>query len=440
MRTSGTARVLAALVATLRTIAVLIAIAVLFQVVRGEPLRLDLGLAAPSTIAIMTASASQTDVAGPMDRTELRLELQELLAHDTMLAIRFMRSTISGTPDFVDAANAVVVRSADEIEQTLAGTVPAADARAFADGWSSHNQQLFSYATALRDGDDAAREQARAQVAVSAEEQAAVIADITDGYIAVDAAATSLYMRDDLLLYQIEAYADADYSQAYALTHEAYEHAGGIAATVAAGATGNDPHAVDISAAEQMDADLISVLGEHVELTTDSLRAAVSGSDEFAAATAAVDANTAALTDLMATAVGTRRARKVADLWSANIDQQLRYALAITEQDDATRRSVREGLLETAERLGAKLAKVTDGEADEIAVTEAVRSQQVLQLDHLDAYARGDYAAAADTSSTAHHRIADLARMLGDAFVIAAQQRMPDGGADTGGGGTATTS
>ena len=33
---------------------------------------------------------------------------------------------------------------------------------------------------------------------------------------------------------------------------------------------------------------------------------------------------------------------------------------------------------------------------------------------------------------------ARAARMLGDAFVVAAQQRMPDGGADTGGGGTAT--
>lgn len=438
MRTSGTAQVLATLVATLRTLAVLIAIAVLLQVVRGEQLRVDLGLSAPSNVAIMTASVSQTDVAGPIDRTELRLELQELLAHDTMLAIRFMRSTISGTPDFVDAANAVVVRSADEIEQTVARAVPADDARAFADGWSSHNQQLFSYATALRDGDDAAREHARAQVAVTAEEQAAVIADITDGYIAVDAAATSLHMRDDLLLYQIEAYAAADYGQAYALTHEAYEHAAGVAAALAAGATGNDPHAVDVSAGEQMDAELISVLGEHVELTTDSLRAAVSGSDEFAAATAAVDTNTAALADLMASAVGNRRARKVADLWSADIDQRLRYALAIAEQDGESQRSVREDLLDTADRLGSKLAKVTDGEIDELVVTEALRSQQVLQLDQLHAYARGDYAAAADTSSTAHHRIADLARMLGDAFVTVTQERLPDGGADTGGGGTAT--
>ena len=203
--------------------------------------------------------------------------------------------------------------------------------------------------------------------------------------------------------------------------------------------TGHDPRAVDISATERMNANLTSVLGEHVELTTDSLRAGVAGRDGFAAATAALDANTAALTDLMAGAVGNRRAAKVATLWSAGVDQQLRYALAVAERDDAARRSVREDLLDTAERLGAKMARVTDGGTDEIAVTEALRSQQVLQLDQLDAYARGDYASAADSSTTAHHRIADLAGMLADAFVVAAAERMPGGGADTGGGGTATT-
>lgn len=441
MTTSGTARTLATLLVALRTIAILIAVAVLVQVVRGGPLRLDLGLDATRSIdAVMTTSATQSDAAGRIGRRELRLDLQDLLAHDTMLAIRFMRSTVAGNPDFVDAANAVVVRSADEIEQTLARAVPTDAAQTFAEGWSSHNQELFSYATAARDGDDAAREQARAHVAATAEDQAAVIAEVTDGTVAVDEAATSLHMRDDLLLYQIEASAGGDHAQAYALTHEAYEQAGAMAATLAAGVTGHDPRSVDISDDERMAANLASVLGEHVELMTDSLRAGVAGSDEFVAATSALDTNSAALTDLLAGAVGNRRARKVAKVWSAGVDQQLQYALAVAEQDAEVRRSVREDLLDTAQRLGTRLAKVTDGGVRGIVVTEAVRSQQILQLDQLDAYARGDYAAASDTSSTAHHRIFDLARTLADALVTVALERMPDGGADTGGGGTATTS
>jgi hypothetical protein len=440
MRTSGTARILARLLVGLRVVAVIIALAVLVQVLRGEPLALDRLFSSPPSIgSVITTSATDQEQSGPLGRRELRFKLQELVAHDTMLAIRFMRSTIADDPAFVDAANAVLVRSADDVELALARALPAEDASAFADGWAEYTQGLFAYATALRDDDDAAREQAREQLTASAAEQATLLSEITDGSIEEDVAATSLEMRGDLLLYQLDAYAGEDYDQAYELAHEAYGHSAAFAATLAAGATGHDPHAVDVSAKEELRAELARVLGEHVELSTDTLRAGVTGSDDFSAAAGALDGNTRELSDIMASALGGKRARKPIKLWSEHVDQLLRYAIAVADQDAATRRELRDGLRATSERIGRQLEKATDHEINAIAVTEALRSQQLLQLDQIDAYARGDYASAHDTASTAHHRAAGLAKTLASGFMTIVRTRMPQGGADTGGGGTAST-
>lgn len=440
MRASGTARLLATLLVVLRVLAAIVAVAVLVQVIRGEPLTLERLFSAPSSIgSVMTTSATDAQPAGPLGRRELRFKLQELMAHDTMLAVRFMRSVVADDPAFVDAANAVLVSSAEDLELALSRALPAEDAAAFAEGWAGHTQGLFAYATALRDGDEAAREQARQELTTSAAEQATLLSDITDGGVDEDFSATSLQMRVDLLLYQIDAYAGGDFDQAYELAHEAYEHAAGFAATLAAGATGHDPRALDASAREQLRAEVARVLGEHVELSTDTLRAGVTGSDEFSAAAGALDANSRELSDIMASALGDKRARKLTKSWSKHVDQLLRYAVAVADQDSATRRDLRNGLRETSDRMGRQFAKATGGEINAVAATEALRSQQLLQLDQIDAYARGDYASAHDTASTAHHRASSLAKTLSGGFMTIVRTRMPQGGAETGGGGTAST-
>jgi hypothetical protein len=440
MKASGTARVLATLLVALRVIAVIIALAVLVQVVRGGPLTVERLFSAPHSIgSVTTTSVIRPQASGPVDRRELRFELQELMSHDTTLTIRFMRSAVSGDPAFVDAANAVLVRSSEDLELALGRALPAEDAAAVADGWAGQAQQLFAYATALRDGDDDARGQARAQLSATATEQGALLSDVTDGSIAEDAAATSLKMRGDLLLYQIDAYANADYDQAYELAHEAYGHAAAFAATLAAVATGHDPRAVEVTPREALRAELTRVLGEHADLSTDTLRAGVTGREEFSAAASALDANSAELSDLLAGALGGKRARKLSRSWSQHVDGLLRYTVAIADEDPAARRRVRDDLRGTAVRIGKQLAAATDHEIDAVATGEALRSHQLLQLEQIDAYARGDYASAHDTASAAHHQASRLARTLTGGLMTTARTRTPDGGAETGGGGTAGT-
>ena len=438
MRAGGTARVLATLLVTLRVVALVLAVVVVVRLVEGGPLGLERLLPTPSSIeAVIPTSAEDRDAVAAPGRRELRFVLQGLLAHDTMLAGRFMRSTLSGDPAFVDAANAVLVRSTDDLERTLARVLPPEDARTFAEGWAAHTQGLFAYASALRDGDDVAREDARRQLAASVAEQAATLADLTGGAIAEDAAATSLQMRVDLLLYQIDAHARGDHEQAYELAREAYAHTASFASTLAAGVTGHDPRAVDAGDREQLRADLARLLGEHVELSTDTLRATVTGSDEFDAAAGALDDNSNELADLMAGTLGDRRARRLGRLWAANADQLLRYGVAVAERDAAGRRTLRDDLRVTAERFGRQFARATRDETDPASVTETLRSQQLLLLEQIDAYARADYAAAHDTAAGAHLRATDLARTMTGGLVTIVRTRMPQGGADTGGGGTA---
>lgn len=444
MTISGTARALSALLVSLRIVALLASLVVIVPLLRGEPLAVTQLLEMPRSVSgIITTSTttgtgtvtSTTDEAGPVGRPQLRRRLQGLLAHHTSLAVRFMRSTVSEDPGFVDAANAVLVRNAGDLETALAGVADGDDAARFTQDWSDQTQMLFAYATALRDGDDTARESAREQLKASVDEQATVIAELTDGLFAHDMAATSLQMRIDLLLYQIDAYARADYDQAYELSREVYAHAFPFASALAAGATGHQPG--DGSAREELNADLARILGEHAELSIDALRAGVTGSDEFTAAAAALDANSKDFADVLDGLFGSERAQKVTRGWATHVDLSVRYAVAVAEHDNAERRQIRDHMRKTSGRTGRALAKTARGVLHGPTVADALRSHDVLVLDQIEAYAHGDHAASHDIAYAAHGQMRSLARMLAKAFMQVARTSMPQGGAETGGGGTA---
>lgn len=445
MTASGTARLLAVLVLCTRLLAVAVALAILVWVVRGEPISIERLLSVPRSIGafVTTTSlagtprpASSTTQAGPVDRARLRHQLQELFAHHATLAVRFMRSTVSGDPDFVDAANAVLVRNTGELEAALEQSLGADQAAAFSVGWAAYTQVLFRYAAALRDEDTAAQEDARALLSSYIDEQSGMLADATGGAVDHDTAAASLRMQVDLLLFQIDAYARGDYAQAYELEREAYAHMVPFAATVADGVTGHPRGTVQVTPEEELTAQLSRLLGAHVELSVDTLRAGMARA-ELAAATAALDSNDQELSDTLDGLLDARSSERFAALWSERVDMLMRYTDAVAKHQPSRQRELRDRLDRLARRLGTTMRKATHGHADGSTVTDALRSQQVLLLDHVDAYAAGDHATAHDISYRAHQRSYDLARTLGTAFIAAAHEAAPRGGADTGGGGAA---
>ena len=437
MTASGTTRVLAALQLCLRMLAAGVGLIVLVSVLRGGPWSIDRLASLPRSVgAVLSTSTSSSSSADmrPVGRARLQRQLQELLAHHATLVVRFMRSTVSEDAGFVDAANAVLIRNTEDLQTTLAPVIGTDDAAAVAKGWADHTQALFRYAAALRDDDDAAQQDARQELVSYVDEQATLLADATGGHVGQDMASAGLRMQIDLLLYQIDAYARGDYEQAYELEREAYMHMYPFAAGLAAGATGHSPDAVHGSPLEQLTSQLSSLLGAQVELSIDALRAGVAGSDDFAAATTVLDANSRELSATLNGLVGARASRQLTALWADQIDLLMRYAVAVAEHEPSARRQVRERLRAVTGRFGRTLRAVTHDKADAAAAVDVLRSQQLLLLDQIEAYAVGDHAAAHDISYGAHHRVYGLAHALAKALAA----DIPQGGAQTGGGGTAT--
>lgn len=425
---------LALLLACVRVLAVVLALGLLTYALRGDLSSLERLAAVPGSIGEVITTNADTEARQPgrMGPAQLQRRLQELFAHRATLMVRFMRSTVSGDPGFVDAANAVVVRNTDDLRTALAEVVPTDDAVALADGWQSQTQALFGYAAGLRDDDDAARREARSAITASVEDQTALLTSATQGRLARDDVSASLRMQVDLLRFQIDAYATGDHVQAYELEREAYTQMYPLAADLAAGATGSDPDTRRPLA--EMISQLSSLLGLHTELSVDAMRAGVAGEgEELAAAAGALDDNGRQVSAAFDAVAGTRPSRRFSNLWTTQNELLLRYAEAVGDDDADMRRRLRGRLRTNAARIGRVVASVSSDDADATATTKALRAQHSLLIGQAEAYARGDHADAHDGAYTAHGQANRLAHDLARILITG----LPKGGAQTGGGGTA---
>ncbi len=438
--TTSTTRLLRAVVVGVRVALVIALIAVVVPMVVGEPGVLDrlLGRGRPVDVWTEASVVFTRDGATTTQRRQLRSQLQAHLAHHATLSIRFMRATVSGDPSFVDAANAVLVRNTADLRSTLEPAIGEKHAAAFADGWEEQTRQLFSYAAAVRDDDEAAKKDAAAALGDYVSSQATLVEDATNGRLDAQLAATKLQMQIDLLLFQIDAYSTHNYAQAYELERAAFANMYPLGAAIAAAAAGQDPRDTATSPREETASSLALLMDEHVELTIDAVRAGANGSSEFAAAAGALDANTAELTDAMDALLGSRRAERFNRRWVAHVDQLMRYTVAVAEDDLGERTRLQRELDATMSGLGPALARATGGAVKQKAMANAMTTHQYQMLDQIAAYVNGDYERAHDTAYEAYTHVNDLAQRLGRALGKAVRDGLPRGGAATGGGGTAT--
>ncbi|HSK91271.1 MAG TPA: hypothetical protein VK875_08155 [Euzebyales bacterium] len=402
--------------------------------------------AAPPTptvaaVPVAVAQSSGEDASEHADHgattPEATLELQSLLGHHVTLAIRLMRATVTGDPGFTDAANASLVRHIGDIEQALEPVVGADGAATFGARWERHTQTLFQYAAAARDDDAAAREQANDELAVDLDELATMFADLTDDMLPRADAEEALRGIAGALTEQVDAYAAGDYERAYELERQVFAEAWEAGQPLAEAATGNTPGSVEYSPREQLSSALAMLLGEHVELAVDAMRAGVDGDDEFEAAAGALDANTADVSEAMSGLFGDDAARRFNALWADHIDLFVDYTVATAQDDTAERERIHDEFVQVIGQFGDALATITDDRVGEAAVADALTMHEDHLLEQIDVYAEGDYEQAHDIAYTAYRHMRDVALVLADGFAAALSEQMPQGGPETGGGGAA---
>ncbi|HSK98290.1 MAG TPA: hypothetical protein VK891_16805, partial [Euzebyales bacterium] len=299
----------------------------------------------------------------------LRSQLETLLGHHVTLVIRFMRATVSGDPGFVDTADAALVRNTDDLTRALAPAVGARQARAFGELWQQQVQALFTYAAAVRDDDQAARDDALADLDVFIDAQSALIADLTDERLSRSEAARQLRNKIAQLTEQVDAYAVEDYDRAYELQRSAYALMFPIG-TALADATQEMPAAH--TPTDQLSSALAQLLGEHVEIAIDAMRAGVEGAPEFPAAAGALNANTEDVAAAMDSLFGADRAEAFNRLWADHIDLFVEYTVAVADNDEAAKDDIAARFERVIDQFGSALAETTEGQVDAEVVHQAM--------------------------------------------------------------------
>ncbi|HEU5386160.1 MAG TPA: hypothetical protein VFV73_09695 [Streptosporangiaceae bacterium] len=173
--------------------------------------------------------------------TRLRSALGELLGEHMQLVVDAMGAALRGGPEFkADAAQV----NADTAQ--LAGAFgvmfgPASAAK-FTSVWGDHVDALVSYSGAVATKNQKGENQALAQLAAFEKHLATFLSTSTDGRLTAPSLSDVLHMHDRDLVEQLDAYARGDYSTAYNVAYEGYQHmfavsdtlSGAIGPTIAA--------------------------------------------------------------------------------------------------------------------------------------------------------------------------------------------------------------
>jgi hypothetical protein len=181
---------------------------------------------------IVTGGGGRLPVDFDSPARQLQSRLGLLLGEHAELAVDAMRSGMSNSPDF-PAAGAALDGNTREITAMIESVFGAASAGSFQALWADHIDAFVTYTQSLV-ADDAALERAATERLTGFNENfAAFLSTSTQGRLGAPTLADAFAMHEDLLLRQINAYAERDYSTAHQLSFDAYQHMFGLAAQAA---------------------------------------------------------------------------------------------------------------------------------------------------------------------------------------------------------------
>jgi hypothetical protein len=351
----------------------------------------------------------------------LRVNLDRLLAEHAFLTIEQMRSGLASSPDFAAAAKAVEGNSTD-VTSAIATVYGAAAGARFGDIWRSHIGYLVDYSIALGKGDQAAAQTALDNLASY---RVAIRQLLTEANPGVDLSAITAAL--DTHTAQLVAFIAAEHSgdegRAYAIERDAYPHMfmiGDDLAKVIANESPDRFAGLDVaySGAGTLRVTLDRLLGEHMFLTGEVLRAALTGTAYLDASKAALDQNSAALGSLIEAGFGHDAAAAFAPIWQAHISAYLAYLDAAKANDANAKATALQQIDDAAAQIAGFFAAALPG-LDASAVTQALQAHAGHLIREVDAYAAGDYDGAYSLGREGYGHMFQIGETL--AAAIAAQ-------------------
>jgi hypothetical protein len=159
--------------------------------------------------------------------------------------------------------------------------------------------------------------------------------------------------------------------------------------------TAAPPAAATNAAPGQARVQFEQLLGQHALIAVRLMRSVVAAEPDFRkAATASLQANTDALSALVASAYGEAEGDRFTQVWQRHQGDLSRYAEAVTSKDTSAKKTARAALVAGCDAYGAWVAEATKGRVRADEATRNMRQHAQALTGQADAYAARDYGGA----------------------------------------------
>jgi hypothetical protein len=151
-------------------------------------------------------------------------------------------------------------------------------------------------------------------------------------------------------------------------------------------------HTAAQASPQQRRAEFEQLLGMHALLAVRLMRGVVVAAPDFVpVASAALQDNTNALTQLVTTAYGNAQADRFKQLWQRHLKDLLAYANGVAANNASAKQAARKALMADAEAYGSWLAGASNGRVRASDAAAGVRMHVEELMTQADAYAARDY-------------------------------------------------
>lgn len=374
---------------------------------------------------------------GDLSAEDLRITLERQLGQHALLAVEAMRAGVAGQDHF-EAAGASLAQNTEDLTDSVGLVYGDDGAKAFNDLWSDHIDFFVQYTTGVAEDDQEAQDEALDRLNQYRQDFGEFLEGATEGELPANAVADLLQVHVDQLVAQVDSYAEEDYTTAAEQTREAYAHmfetAKGLAGAIVATQDGFDGDLE--SAAIDLRSGLGQQLGEHAQLAVQAMRAGVSGQDDFEALAGALDGNTQDLTASISSVFGEEGGQAFMEMWADHIDFFVQYTVGLAEGDQEAQDAARARLEQYRQDFAQFLDTASEGNIPGDVVAEALQVHVNDLIDQVDAFEAGEFENAFTNAYDAYNHMYDTAAALAGGIVAFMGDEMPEGGVETGGGGT----
>jgi hypothetical protein len=365
------------------------------------------------------------------------LAFDQLLGQNALLSVRLSRNLLTPEPDPRQATLSGLQSSTDSLSQLVASSYGGPQGSRFQGVWERQTADLSAYADAVAKQDEAAKQKARAALLNDADAYGDWFTAASKGKFAAAPAAAVVKAHVQDLMAQVDAYAAKDYDQAYKLERQAYERLFSSGATLAKGSVTPKIAAGYDAPTEKLRAAFAMLLGEHMEMIIEAQRATFAGQDQFKAAAAQVNANTAALTQGMAGIVGPQQAKEFQAAWAQHVEGLMAYTAAVADMNNPAKTKAVDELNQLAVDLAVYFSHVVKNQQAVVPLTGAVTAHDTHLTGQVDAYAAKDYRKAQQMETAGYQQMLGVSDTLVNAIQRSVKAGMPVGGSQTGGGSMA---